>query len=98
MTIPYQFTDEVQRGRAERQVQDVKIQQKINAAHREAFVEKFPGQTEHCLRLIMERLQVGLDKRDGVDVSRPETWKLSTVEIIDLAQAAHYLNEIRKGF
>ena len=46
----------------------------------------------------MERLQVGLDKRDGVDVSRPETWKLSTVEIIDLAQAAHYLNEIRKGF
>lgn len=96
--VAYQFGDEVQRGVAERQVQDVKILQKVNAAHREAFVEKFPGQVEHCLRLTMERLQVGLDKRDGVDIAKPTTWRLNTVEIMELAQAAHYLNEIRKGF
>ena len=95
----YQFTDAVQRGVAEeRAVQDTKILQKLNSAHREAFMEKYPGQVEHCLRLIMERLHVGLDKRNGVDVADPKTWRLDTVEIQELAEAAYHLNEIRKGF
>jgi len=95
----YQFTDAVQRGVAEeRAVQDTKILQKLNSAHREAFMEKYPGQVEHCLRLIMERLHVGLDKRNGVDVADPKTWRLDTVEIRELAEAAYHLNEIRKGF
>jgi len=81
-----------------RQLQDVKILQKVNRLHREAFVDKYPGQVEHCLRLVMERLQAGLDKRDGVDVSNPATWRMSTIELNDLADAAHKLNEIRKGF
>lgn len=83
---------------AARQADDVKIMQKVNAAHRDAFAVKYPGQVEHCLRLVMERLQAGLDKRDGCDVSNPETWRMSTVEINDLASAAHLLNEIRRGF
>ena len=83
---------------AQEQIADVKILQKVNSAHREAFSEKYPGQVEHCLRLVMERLQVGLDKRDGVDIANPATWRLSTLEINDLADAAHRLNEIRKGF
>ena len=95
----YQFSNAVQRGVAEeRAVQDTKILQKVNAVHREAFIEKFPGQVEHCLRLVMERLHVGLDKRQGVDVADPDTWRLNTVEIKELTEAAHYLNEIRKGF
>ena len=95
----YQFSDAVQRGVAQEQaVQDTRIQQKINAAHREAFTEKFPGQVEHCLRLVMERLHVGLDKRNGVDVADPKTWRLDTLEIRELSEAAHFLNEIRKGF
>jgi len=81
-----------------RLIADVKILQKVNAAHREAFGVKYPGQVEHCLRLIMERLQAGLDKRDGVDPGNPATWRMSTVELLDLAHAAQLLNEIRRGF
>ena len=81
-----------------RLIADVKILQKVNAAHREAFGVKYPGQVEHCLRLVMERLQAGLDKRDGVDPGNPTTWRMSTVELLDLAHAAQLLNEIRKGF
>ena len=44
---------------AEQQVQEVKILQKVNKAHRDAFPVKFPGQVDHCLRLTMERLQIG---------------------------------------
>jgi hypothetical protein len=83
---------------AAKQVADTKILQKVNAAHREGFGTKYPGQVEHCLRLVMERLQAGLDKRDGVDINNPGTWRLTTVEILDLARSAQALNEIRKGF
>jgi hypothetical protein len=82
----------------ERLVQDTRILQKVNRVHREAFLEKFPAQTEHCLRLVMERLQAGLDKRDGCDVSNPETWRMTTIELRDLAETAHQLNQIRLGF
>lgn len=81
-----------------RQAEDVKIMQKVNGAHREAFAEKFPGQVEHCLRLVMERLQVGLDKRDGVDIANPDTWRLNPGELADLSTAAKNLNDIRNGF
>ena len=76
---------------------DVKILQKVNAAHRDAFVSKYPGQVEHTLRLVMERLQAGLDKRSGVDVARAYTWLLSTDQIRDLAAAARDLDSIRQG-
>jgi len=83
---------------AARQLADIRILQKVNAASREAFGVKYPGQVEHCLRLVMERLQAGLDKRDGVDVARTDTWRMSTVEILDLARSAQLLNDIRRGF
>ena len=79
-------------------VADVKILQKVNASHREAFLAKYPGQVEHCLRLTMERLQAGLDKRDGVDIGNTETWRMTTIELAELAETAYHLNEIRKGF
>ena len=72
--------------------------QKVNAVQRIGFAEKFPGQVEHCLRLVMERLQLGLDKRDGVDPANPDTWRLSSQEILDLANSAKLLNDIRSGF
>ena len=74
---------------------DTKIMQKINASHRVAFAEKFPGQCEHILRLVAERLHFCLDKRDGADPSDPETWKLSPAEIADLAEAIYHINEVR---
>ena len=50
-------------------VQDTIIQQKVGAAHRAAFKEKFPGQIEHCMRLIAERLQKGLAKDAEMQIS-----------------------------
>ena len=81
-----------------KQVEETKIMQKVNAVQRIGFSEKYPGQVEHCLRLVMERLQLGLDKRDGVDPSNPDTWRLSSQEILDLANSAKLLNDIRSGF
>lgn len=83
---------------ARQQTQDVQILQKVNAASREAFGAKYPGQVEHCLRLVMERLQAGLDKRSSVDVADPDTWRMSTQELRDLAHSAHLLDHIRRGF
>ena len=71
----------------ERQVQDVRILQKINAAHRGAFLEKYPQQCEHILRLIAERLQTGLNK----NISDP----LPNSEVAELAQALYHMNLVR---
>ena len=75
---------------------DVKIMQKVNRAHGEAFAERYPGQVEHSLRLVMERLQAGLDKRDGIDVARPATWRVSAAELAALSTAAYYLHQLRE--
>ena len=48
---------------------DTRIQQKVMAAHREAFAQKFPGQIEHCMRLIAERLQLGLRKDSDLQIN-----------------------------
>lgn len=79
-------------------VQDTKILQKVNAAHRVAFTEKYPGQMEHCLRLLCERLQAGLDKRDGVDVNDVTTWRMTPAELADLTEAIFYIHQIRESF
>ena len=49
--------------------QETLIAQKVGAAHRLAFREKFPGQIEHCMRLIAERLQHGLRKDAEISIS-----------------------------
>jgi hypothetical protein len=54
--------NEIHQAQEARAVKDTLILQKVNAAHREAFIQKFPGQCEHILRLIAERLQLGLRK------------------------------------
>ena len=82
---------------AERQVNETKILQKVNAANREAFQQKYPQQVEHCLRLVMERLQAGLDKRDGVILDDVRTWKLSPAELYELTDAVFKMYQIREG-
>jgi len=77
------------------QVQDIKILGKINAVHRATFMEKAPQQMEHILRLISERLHLGLDKREGVKIQDPNTWLLTAEEIEQLANAMYLINEIR---
>jgi len=77
-------------------VKDTLIMQKVNASHRAAFAEKFPGQLEHVLRLLTERLQSGLDKRDGVELDNPDTWKMSCKELSDLSLAIHHIYIVKE--
>jgi len=57
-----QMIDTARQHRELQRAEETRIMQKVNAAHRVAFKQKFPGQIEHILRLIAERLQQGLRK------------------------------------
>ncbi len=81
-----------------RRVDDTKIAQKVMAVNREAFVQKFPGQLQHSMRLVNERLINCLNKPTGVDLQNPDTWPADTREIADLAQALYYLDLIRQSW
>ena len=81
-----------------RRVDDTKIMQKVNAVNREAFTQRFPGQVEHHMRLISERLQWCLNKPETIDLSRPTTWPAEPDELFALAQALRCLNEIRRDW
>jgi hypothetical protein len=87
---------EIKHAQEHARVSETLIMQKVNASHRVAFAEKFPGQLEHILRLLTERLQIGLDKRDNVLLEDPKSWKLSTSELRDLSQAIEAIYFIRK--
>lgn len=87
----------IHQAREESKVRETLILQKINASHRVAFAEKYPGQVEHILRLLTERLHLGLDKRDNVNVTDPTTWKLSSAEIADLAEALYHIHSVRES-
>jgi hypothetical protein len=77
----------INQAQEQRLVADVKIAQKLGLAHREAFRTKYPGQVEHILRLIAERLQQGL---------RKDTEVLSPEDTAHLAQALCAVNGIYK--
>ena len=87
---------EIRRAQEQVKVSETLILQKINASHRVAFAEKFPGQCEHILRLLTERLQSGLDKRDGVVIDDPDTWKLNPTELKDVSQALEAIYFVHK--
>jgi len=86
----------IRQAQQDAKVKDTLILQKINASHRVAFADKFPGQLEHILRLLTERLQAGLDKRDGVLIEDVSTWKLSPTELKDLSQSLEAIYFVRK--
>jgi len=81
-----------------RRADDTRIAQKVLAVNREAFVVKFPGQLQHSMRLVNERLMNCLNRPEGTDLSRPETWPADTAEIADLAQALYHLDLIRQSW
>ena len=83
---------------AHREEADTKILQKVNAIHRDAFPDKYPRQVEHCLCLIMERLQKSLEKRVGEDPADPATWRITAQELSELVTSAYQLDQIRRGF
>ena len=79
-----------------RRARDVKIMQGINQAHREAFVVRLPGQIEHSMRLIAERLIACLAKPEGTVLDQPDTWPATTQEIHDLADSLWVLEQLRE--
>ena len=85
-------------AREARRADDTKIMQKVNAVNRESFVQRFPGQIEHHIRLTSERLQWCLTKPESIDLSRPETWPASAQEIAALSAALRDLNELRQDW
>jgi len=87
----------IDQAQQQRMTRDTLILQKVNAAHREAFKTRFPGQVEHCMRLTAERLHQLLVKKPE-DLGNPDTWLCSTGEIRDLAHALHMLVEINNSF
>jgi len=80
----------------QRRVDETKILQKVNAVNREAFVIKFPGQIEHSMRLITERLQHILTKPSGVELTHPATWLGTPEDIMSLCHALRSLEEVRR--
>jgi hypothetical protein len=89
---------EIRAAQQARLTDDTKIQQKVMAVNREAFVVKFPGQLQHSMRLVNERLMNCLNKPDGIDLANPDTWPADAHEIADLAQALYHLDLIRQAW
>jgi hypothetical protein len=88
---------EIEQAQQQRLVRDTLILQKVNRAHREAFVQKFPGQIEHCMRLTAERLQAILTNKP-TDLADPETWTATPHEIAEISQALYYLSLINQSY
>jgi hypothetical protein len=82
----------IHQAQQERMERDVKIMQKVNHAHREAFRQKFPGQVEHCLRLTVERLQKGLSKEADMQISDRDCHDLAVAleKLFALYQQVNY--------
>jgi hypothetical protein len=81
-----------------RRVDETKIMQKVNAANREAFVARLPGQLEHVMRLVVERLQFCLNKPENINLGDPDTWPATPVEIAALSQALWHLEQVRDAW
>jgi hypothetical protein len=87
----------IHQAQQERMARDVKILQKVNAANREAFQQRFPGQIQHCMRLVAERLQAVLTRKPD-DLSDPTTWQTSAQDIHELTQALHDLSLLNRAY
>ena len=95
MTDPTVRNGIIDQAQQQRMTRDTLILQKVNAAHREAFVEKFPGQCEHVLRLIAERLQAVLTNKPPT-LNDPATWTATAEEIAALSSALYNVYQIHK--
>lgn len=87
----------IKQAQQERMARDTVIMQKVNQANREAFQQRFPGQIQHCMRLVAERLQAVLTNKPS-DLTDPETWTASASEIRDLTEALDYLAQLNHAY
>lgn len=87
----------INQAQQERMARDTLIMQKVNAAHRDAFKTRFPGQVEHCMRLTAERLQAILTRKP-TDLADPTTWNCTAEEIHQLSDALWHLSVINQMY
>jgi hypothetical protein len=87
----------IHQAQQERIVRDTLIMQKVNGAHRDAFLKRFPGQIEHCMRLTAERLQAILTRKP-TDLADPTTWNCTAEEIRDLTVALDKLAHLHHAY
>ena len=87
----------IHQAQQERMTRDTLIMQKVNAAHRESFKTRFPGQVEHCMRLTAERLQAVLTRKPE-DLADPNTWNCTAEEIAELSSALWHLSVINQMY
>ena len=78
-----------------RRADDVKLMQKVNAVHRDAFHARFPGAIVHNMRLINKRLQHLVNEHEGINLYDPESWLAQPEEIRSLCEALWYLEQVR---
>lgn len=97
MTNPNARDNAIQQAQQERMFRDTKIMQKVNMLNREAFKTRFPGQIEHCMRLVAERLQAMLVNKPE-DLTNPTTWAASPKDIHDLVSALDMLAHLNHGY
>ena len=96
MTVDHTLRDGMINAAVEtRRADETKIMQKVNAVNREAFLQRFPGQLEHAMRLITERLQHCLNKTDGTVLGNPDTWSATPFELEALTQSLWHLEQVR---
>lgn len=88
----------IDQAQQQRMARDTLILQKVNRAHREAFVQRFPGQVEHAMRLTAERLQACLSKNESTDLSNPDTWNATPAQLCDLSHALYYLSILHRRY
>lgn len=81
-----------------RRADETRIMQKVNAVNREAFVQRFPHQLEHHMRLVSERLQGCLIKPEDFVMHNTATWPATAQEIQSLSQALRDLNQVRQDW
>jgi len=87
----------IHQAQQDRIVRDTLIMQKVNGAHRDAFLKRFPGQIEHCMRLTAERLQAILTRKP-TDLADPATWNCTAEEIRDLTVALDKLAHLHHAY
>jgi len=97
VTTPEMRNSMIHQAQQDRMTRDTKIMQKVNAVNREAFVERFPGQIQHCMRLVAERLQAVLTNKPA-DLANPATWTASAEEIRDLTTALDNLAQLNHAY
>jgi len=76
--------------------QDKSLENRLAREVQNSFTDRYPRSVEHCLRLVTERLQLALDKRDGVNPADADTWRMSPADIQALAQSLEILDLINR--